>query len=355
MADKPAGERTEKPTPRRLRKARQDGQVAQSQELPSVATLVALVLAFVIAGGGLFNWFRQIIREGCSSNFAAMESPDNFIIYTNGKLMESLGVMSPFFIALMVGGVLGTIAVSGLNFAPKAVKLKLSEISPMKGLAKLFSIQSLVQLGLSILKVIFVGLIVWLYLRSRLENFASLLWAWPADVMGAIGGPVLGVMIRICIGLGVIALIDVAFQKWKYMRDLKMTKQEIKEERKSEEGSPEVRMKIRQKQIAAASRRMMQQVPKADVVLVNPTHVAVALKYDSKKSDAPVVVAKGADHVCEKIKEVARAYGVPIVRRPKLARTLFATVKLDQAIPESLFMAVAEVLAMMQRMRQRRR
>ncbi|AQT66907.1 Flagellar biosynthetic protein FlhB [Anaerohalosphaera lusitana] len=354
MADKPAGERTEQPTPRRLRKAREDGQAPQSQELPAVASIVALLLAFVAGGSGLFGWFRELIRNACTCNFQALETSGAFMKYASGIIKGMIGAMSPFFIAVFVAGVMSTVVVSGLNFSPKAVKFKLSAISPVKGFKKLFGIQSVIKLVLSVLKLIFVGMLVWFYLDDKLESMASLRWAWPDNLLKILGEPVLGIMIRICIGLIIIALIDVAFQKWKYIRDLKMTKQEIKEERKSEEGSPEVKSKIRQQQMAMASKRMLAEVPKADVVLVNPTHVAVALKYDSKKSDAPVVIAKGGDHLCERIKEVARSYGVPIVRRPKLARTIFANVELDQSIPESLFMAVAEVLAMIQRMRQRR-
>jgi len=183
----------------------------------------------------------------------------------------------------------------------------------------------------------------------------SFQWLWPVDMPGAIAGPVVGVVIRICIALIAVALIDVAYQKWKYIKDMRMTKQELKEEHKETDGSPEIKSKIRQKQIAIASKRMLEEVPKADVILVNPTHVAVAIRYDSAVSDAPVVKAKGGDHMCEKIKEIARAYGVPIVRKPKLARSIFKTVKIDEAIPENLFVAVAEVLAMIYRIRQKKR
>ena len=160
--------------------------------------------------------------------------------------------------------------------------------------------------------------------------------------------------IRICIALLVIAAIDVFFQKWKHTKDLKMTRQEVKTERKDTEGSPELKGRIRRVQIEMAKKRMLQEVPKANVVLVNPTHVAVALRYETKTMDAPVVLAKGADHLAEKIREIARAYGVPIIRRPELARTLYSAVKPGDSIPQALYVAVAEVLAMIYRLRHRK-
>jgi len=204
------------------------------------------------------------------------------------------------------------------------------------------------------LKLFFVSLIVWFYLRSRLNTLAGLRWVWSAQMLDVIARIALGLLIRICVALLVIAVADAFYQKWKYTQELKMTRQEVKQERKETEGSPEVKGRIRRMQIERATRRMMEDVPKASVVLVNPTHVAVALRYDAKTTDAPVVVAKGADHMAEKIREIARAYGVPIIRRPELARTIYASVKPGNPIPENLYVAVAEVLAMIYRLRRRK-
>jgi flagellar biosynthetic protein FlhB len=165
---------------------------------------------------------------------------------------------------------------------------------------------------------------------------------------------ILGVLIRVGILLLVIAIGDAFYQKWKYIHDLKMTRQEAKQDRKDAEGSPEVKGRIRRIQIEVASRRMLKEVPKASVVLVNPTHVAVALRYEAKEMDAPVMVAKGADLMAEKIREIARAYGVPIIRRPELARTIYSTVEPGKPIPEALYVAVAEVLGMIYRLRRRK-
>ena len=165
---------------------------------------------------------------------------------------------------------------------------------------------------------------------------------------------ILGLLIRVGIALLVIALGDALFQKWKYIEELKMTRQEVKQDRKDTEGSPQVKGRIRRIQFEMAMRRMLQEVPKASVVLVNPTHVAVALRYDAKTMEAPLMVAKGADHLAEKIREIAKAHGVPVIRRPELARTIYSTVKPGNPIPQSLYVAVAEVLAMIYRLRHKK-
>jgi len=172
--------------------------------------------------------------------------------------------------------------------------------------------------------------------------------------MTVIAKIILGLMIRICAVLLVIGLADTLYQRWKYIQDLKMTRQEVKEERRETEGSPEVKSRVRKIQFGMAMKRMLQEVPKSSVVLVNPTHVAVALRYETKTMESPVVVAKGADHLAEKIREIARAYGVPVIRRPELARTIYSTVNIGNPIPQALYVAVAEVLAMIYRLRHRK-
>ncbi|MCF7955423.1 MAG: flagellar biosynthesis protein FlhB [Phycisphaerae bacterium] len=355
MAEKPAGERTEKASPRRIRKTRQKGQVPHSQELPSVLSLATLLVVCMAMGPKVFAWFRMQITESMSLNSEFMTTPDAFVGFFSSKIIETTVIAAPFFVALIIAGAAGSIFVGGMTWSMNPLKWKLSAISPIKGVKNLFSTSSVMNLLLSIAKIVLITAIVWFYFRDKLPSFISLQWLWPTDIPSAIAGPIVVVVIRICIALIAIALIDIAYQKWKYMKDMKMTKQEVKEEHKETDGSPEVKSKIRQKQMAIATKRMLEEVPKADVILVNPTHVAVAIRYDSAVSDAPVVKAKGGDHMCEKIKEIARAYGVPIVRKPKLARTIFKTVKIDQPIPENLFVAVAEVLAMIYRIRQRKR
>ena len=355
MAEKSAAEKTEQPTPKRIEKAREKGQVAQSQELPAAVSIVVLLMALSLSAPALLQWFATQMRQGMSGQVDVFADSTAFINFFNAKIVSATFIICPILGALLVGSVLSCVVVGGLNFAPQALKLKLDAIDPVKGFGRLFNVKSLVKLGVSIAKLIFVSIIVWLYLHSRIDTLATLRWAWSAQIMVAIAKIISGMLIRVCVALLVIAVIDVFFQKWKYTQDLKMTKQEVKQERKDTDGSPEAKSRIRRIQIEMAKQRMLQEVPKANVVLVNPTHVAVALRYDAKTMEAPIMVAKGADHLAEKIREVARAYGVPIVRKPELARAIYSTVKPGDSIPQTLYAAIAEVLAMIYRLRQGRR
>jgi len=255
---------------------------------------------------------------------------------------------------VVAASVLSGIAVSGVNFAPAALRFRWEMVNPAAGLKRLFNAHSLVRLLTSIAKLLVVGMVVWLYIRGRLDDFGTLRWAWSGQMLTAISRLIFGLLVRICIVLLVIGLADAFYQRWKYIHDLKMTRQEVKQERKDYEGSPELRGRIRRAQLEMAMRRVSVEVPKATVVLTNPTHVAVALRYEADAMDAPVLVAKGADHLAEKIRAVARAYGVPVIRRPELARSIYSTVKTGNAIPESLYVAVAEVLALIYRLRRKR-
>lgn len=349
-----AAERTEYPTTRRLAKAREEGQFPQSQELLSAVSLIVLMGVTYFMGPRVIDWAMQEIREGFSCDYSRMATPEQLNRLVNEKTKSTALILAPFFIALMIAGISANIAVSGFHFAAKGLEWKFDMINPGNGIKQLISTTSLVKLLFSIVKLIFIGAIVYFYLRDKLEYLATFQWLWTSEFLSTLSKLILGVVIRLCVGLFVIGFVDLMYQKWKHIKGLKMTKQEVKEEVKDSESPQEVQRKIRQKQIEIAMRRMLQEVPKANVVIVNPTHVAVALRYDPNTMAAPVVVAKGPDRVCEKIKETARAYGVPIIRRPAIARTIFASVDLNQPIPEDLFVAVAEILALVHRLKQRR-
>jgi flagellar biosynthesis protein FlhB len=354
MADKPASDKTEQPTSRRLSKARAEGQVPTSAELPSALTLGAVLVTLYLTGTQLLQWFISQMREGMGCEHTMFTNPEAFLGFAKSKMAAALWVMVPLFVTIMIAGIAGSVFVSGWQVSPKALKLKLSTLNPVTGMKQLFSSRSLMQLGLSIAKLVFIGLIVYGYLKDKLDFLAALRWSWSMELASAMGELLFGVVARIVIAVLVIAVSDAIYQKWKYIQELKMTKQEVKEERKQDEGSPEVKRKLRLVQFEMVRKRMMQQVPKANVVLVNPTHVAVALKYDAKEMNAPVLVAKGGDIMAEKIKEIARMNGIPIIRRKELARTIYNTVEVDQPIPEGLYVAVAEILAMIHRLRKRR-
>ena len=339
MPERPAAERTEQPTPRKLDKAREKGNLPQSQELTNVVSLLILVLAVTLMAPTLMKWAVVQVRNGLSCENDVFADTGSFLDFTGAKIIDLILVMCPVLAALLVGSIMAGIAVSGLRFSTQAVRLKFNQLNPIEGFGKLVNARSMVRLLASILKLLFVSFIVWYYLQSRLNTLAALRWTWSEQMLAVIARISFGLLIRICLALLVIAVADAIYQKWKYIQELKMTRQEVKEERKETEGSPEVKGRIRRMQIKIASRRIMEDVPKASVVLVNPTHVAVALRYDARTMDAPVMVAKGADHMAEKIREIARAYGVPIIRRPELARTIYASVKPGKTIPDKLYVA----------------
>jgi flagellar biosynthesis protein FlhB len=355
MADKPAAERSEQPTAKKLYKARMDGQVPTSVELISALVLGAMLLTLYLTGTQLIQWFTGQIREGMACDRSMFMDPGAFAGFARDKVVAIVWVLAPSFIAITVASVAGSLMVSGFNISSKmAMKFNLDALNPINGFQQFFSSRSLINLLLSIAKLIFIGIIVYAYLKDRLDDLAALRWVWSREFLSIMGGMIFGVVARILMAVGILAVFDVAYQKWKYIHDLKMTKQEVTQERKQEEGSPEVKRKLRLVQFEMVRKRMMQQVPKANVVLVNPTHVAVAIQYNSKEMNAPVVVAKGGDLMAEKIKEIARAHGIPIIRRKELARTIFETVEVNEPISEGLYVAVAEILAMIHRLRKRR-
>lgn len=355
MADKPAAEKTEQPTPKKLERAREKGQLPQSQELTSVVTLLVLVAMMALLAPSLLQWFVIQIKQGMLCDTAVFSDSKVFVSFINKKIISSLFAICPVLAALFVGSALAGLAVSGLNFAPQALNLKFSQLNPVTGFEKLINGRSMVKLLASVLKLLVISVIVWFYLQSRLETIASLRWVWSGQMLAVIAKMILGLMIRIGIALLIIGVADAFYQKWKYINDLKMTRQELKRERREMDGSPEVKGRIRRLQIEMARRRILQEVPKASVVLVNPSHVAVALRYEGKTMEAPLLVAKGKDQLAEKIREIARAYGVPIIRRPELARTIYSSVEPGSTIPQNLYVAVAGVLAMIHRLRQKKK
>ena len=351
MAEQSAAERTEQPTAKKLTEARGKGQVPQSQELPAAVMLAVMMGALAIWAPGIFKWFTIELKQGMAGDPEMFSSTGAFLTFANSKIVNMALVISPIVASLMLASVISCLAISGPNFAPGAIKLKWDTISPASGLGKLVNAQSLVLLLVSIAKLVFVSIIVWIYLKDKLEVLGLLRWAWSLQMIIGISKIIMGLMIRICVGLLIIALADAFYQKWKYIQGMKMTKKDVEQERRDTEGMPEVKSRIRKTQFEMAMKRISTEVPKASVVLVNPTHVAVAVSYDSETMEAPVVVAKGADYLAEKIREIARAHGVPIIRRPELARTLYSTVKIGAMVPENLYVAVAEILALIYRLR----
>lgn len=351
---KPAAEKTEPPTHDRLRKAKREGKVPTSHELPLAMTLGTMVLAVALSASKLWQWFSYQIEQGFAFGAGRRLDIASITEILTGRGAEALTMIAPFMLAAGVASIASGVLVSGWVFAPKALRFNPAAINPVNGLKNLFSTRSLVRLVASILKLAVMVVIVVTYLWGRFDDCLALSWATPMASLTVIMEVIFGLVARFAVAMVVIALLDVLYQRWQHRQDLRMTKQEVKEERRQHELSPEVRGRLRRTQIAIVRKRMLHEVPASDVVITNPTHVAVALKYDAEAMSAPLVTAKGGDYLCERIKEIARAHGVPIVERPELARSIYATVEVGQAIPELLYVAVAEVLAMIYRLRNER-
>ncbi len=345
-----ANEKTEQPTPERMRRARSEGQLPQSQEIPTAMMVTALLLTMCLSASGLFDWMSTTVRDGLGVyRGPGMDSQSiRGLLYE--RVTSAMWAASPFFVCGAGVSIAASLISSGLVFCPKNVKFKLSNISPVKGLKKLFSLQALVRLLMSIAKLVAIGLIVWLYVRNKLNALVVLRYATPTLLLIEASRLVFGAVARICIALMVIGIADLIYQRWNWKKGLRMTRQEIKEETRQYESAPEVKSRIRTLQMQMARKRMLSDVPKADVVVTNPTHFAVALEYDRDNMAAPVVLAKGADLVAQRIREIAKDNKIPIIERPPLARALYKGVEIGQPIPENLFVAVAEVLAIVYRL-----
>lgn len=339
-----AGERTEAPTPRRLREARQRGNVARSQELVSIGVLLAAVLAMRIVGPGMAGALRSMLSEGLAN-----PQQEDFTTATAMQFGRDAGVrallaLAPLFAILALAGVALNVAQTGFMLSGTGLSPKLNRISPGTGFKRIFSVEGLIGFAKALLKMGVVAIVVWLTMRSRFDEIAAL----GTLCVGAGGTRLVAlafdVAIRAAVVLFVLALADYAWQRRRHLQQLRMTKEELKQEMRETEGDPQIKAAIRRRRMALMN-RMIAQVPKADVVVTNPIHYAVALKYDPVTMPAPRVIAKGERLLAQRIKEVARKAGVPVLEEPPLARALFAAVPVGKYIPANLFHAVAEVLA----------
>ncbi|MHA6963368.1 flagellar biosynthesis protein FlhB [Zobellella denitrificans] len=346
MAESDGQERTEQPTEQRLRQAREKGQIPRSKELGTAAVLLSAAAGLLMLSGPIGRAMAQVFEQNFRVERAALFDPASMMPALTASITSLAWPLLGLFAIVLVAALVGNSLLGGFNFSTQAMMPKLSKLSPLKGLKRMFGVQALVELLKSVAKVVFIGtLAVWL-LWGQFESILRLSdETLPAAMVGALE-LLLWMGLLLCLALLPIVAIDVPFQRWNHTRQLKMTLQEIKDEYKNTEGKPEVKGRIRRLQQEMANRRMMAEVPTADVVVVNPTHYSVALRYDKDKpGSAPVVVAKGLDEIALKIREIAREYEVPVISSPALARAVYHSTKLDKEIPEGLFVAVAQVLA----------
>jgi len=349
--DANGAEKTEQPTAKKLEDARKEGQVAKSQEIAMAFSLLSLFvilrLVYAFMGDAFVNIFSKVYDN--IPNIARMydgQLPFAYISSTvNNAMLTLLLLCAPFFIAGFFIAFLSDYIQVGYKPTTKPLQPKLSKLNPVSGMKKIFSTRKLFELAKSILKLLIIGIVIFSFFSKR-NDYLFLLYDMPlGQAIGLMGNLIIDLGLRVSIAYMIIALADLIYQKRKFTKDMMMTKQEVKDEFKNSEGSPEVKSAQKKRMMEASRRRMMQAVPQADVVITNPTHYAVAVKYDAAEADAPMVVAKGADFVAQKIKEIAKENNVEIVENKPLARMLFANVEVGELVPPELYKAVAEVLA----------
>lgn len=345
MAEDTAQEKTEEPTAQKLKKARDDGQVARSQELPGATVMIGAVSAMVLMGGWLLENLITVFKSGFIFDNKTLASPQLLPLTFGTQAAEAYLVIVPIFIVTVVLAIGASGATGGYLFSLKSIAPKASKINPMEGFKRMFGTKALVELTKAILKFTLVTGVLVLMININLDQLVQIGRMPLEPAMQAAGNLVVQSALYVTLSLVAIAAIDVPWQKHEFTKRMRMTKQEIKDEYKDIEGRPEVKAQIRRKQREIASGMMMSAIADADVIIVNPEHFAVALSYDPSKDGAPVMVAKGADLLAQAIREKAKEEGVPIFSSPVLARSIFFTTEINQTVPESLYYAVAQVIA----------
>ena len=345
MAENQAQEPTEEATPKRLREAREKGQIPRSRELNTLALLMASAGGLLIMGEGMVNDLKAILHYGLSIGPARSLDSNSMIESLNTIGLQALITVAPLFVLLVVTAILTPIGLGGFSFSLKAISFKIDKLDPIKGLGKIFALRGLMELLKVLAKFSLVAAVSGITVFSLINELLSL-GSQPLQQALAHVARMCGWSFLACSSaLILVAAIDVPFQLWQHAKEMKMTKQEVKDESKETDGRPEVKQRIRGMQQELSQRRMMESVPDADVIITNPTHYAIALRYDQFSMMAPVVVAKGADLVAGRIRDVATENNITIVSAPPLARALFACTEIDQEVPAGLYIAVANILS----------
>lgn len=348
FASDEGGDKTEEPTAKKLEDARKEGQTARSQDLTSAVSLLAFFVILKIyigfLGSNLLENFVDFYRH--ISDYANDEFTLGLACAVLGEVIKNIFILIwPMLLISFVVTIITTLFQVKWKVSAKPMQPKPNKISPISGFKRLFSKDNIVKLLTSTAKIIAMGVIVYDYLQDKWSYIMDMYHFTLNQAIALTGDIIINVGLRISLVFFIIGLVDYLYQKWKFHKDMMMTKQEVKDEYKNAEGDPKVKSQQRSRMQQASQRRMMQELPQADVVITNPTHLAVAIKYDKEKYDAPIVVAKGADYLAERIKDVARANKIEIVENKPLARMLYHNVDLGEQIPPELYQMVAEVLA----------
>jgi flagellar biosynthetic protein FlhB len=346
MAENQDGqEKTEEATPKRKEEARNKGQVPRSRELTTMAMLLMAAIAMTFMGERMVAQLGDVMRLGLAVERAKIFDPWTIIELFGQALSLGIMLMLPFLALMVITALAAPVALGGWSFSADALAFKFDKLNPVAGLKRIFAARGVMELVKALAKFLLIGLIGALLLWYFLPQLMGLGREDPAVGLAHAGQILSRSFVILSASLGLIAAIDVPFQLWDHAKNLKMTRQEVRDEHKNTEGKPEVKAKVRTMQREIAQRRMMSEVPKADVVITNPTHYAIALRYDADKMAAPVVVAKGVELVASQIRTVAVAHRVPIFEAPPLARALYYSTEIEQQVPAGLYLAVAQVLA----------
>lgn len=338
-------DKTEEPTSRKLQKAREEGQVARSTELPAAAVTIAALGMLYLTGGPLVRKLAESFASGFHFDRKLVHSPNLLPAIFGSEIFDAFLLIAPLLLLTVAVAIVASGATGGYLFATKAIMPNPSKLNPMNGIKRMFGPRALVELGKALLKFVLVAGVVAIVLNNNLGTLNKVgKMAFEPGI--AVAGALLTKSALImATALILIAAIDVPYQRWQFMKSMRMTKQEVKDEMKDMEGRPEVKAQIRRRQREMANGRMLESVKDADVVITNPEHFAVALSYDPNGDSAPVLLAKGTDEIAARIREEATKHGIEIFRAPPLARALYFTTEIDQPVPEDLYYAVAQVIA----------
>lgn len=345
MAEESGQEKTEKATSRKREKAREEGQVVKSQEIASVLVLLMGISVLYIFGYLFYPDLIEILRENLGLKTIPRFDRVYCLSLLNRNVFHFFALILPVMGAVFVTAFIANIFQVGFEISTKAITPKLDKVNIIKGFGRLFSLKSLMELFKSLLKLTVIGMVAYFVIEGEMQELQKLHNAAVNYIFIFLLKGIFKIFIWVILIMIVVAIMDYSYQKWQFEKDLRMTKQEVKEEYKETEGDPQVKSRIRSIQIQAARKRMMQQLPTADVVVTNPTHLAIAIKYDPLAMAAPQVVAKGAGHIAARIKAIASEHHIPVVENKDLARNLYRLIEVGEQIPSEFFRAVAELLA----------
>ena len=345
MAEKSSAEQTEEPTARKLSNARDEGQVARSVELPAAAVTIGAILVMFFMGGYWIKQMAEIFASGFKFDRKSLDNPDLMVTSFAHQLGEAFLLIVPVLLVTAVMAILSSGATGGYLFALKSTLPKFSKLSLLSGFKRMFGAHAAIELIKSILKFTLVAVVLWALVSRQMDKMMQLGQMAIEPALASAGWMIAESALWLSLSLLVIALIDAPYQRFAFMKQMRMTKQEVKDEMKDMEGRPEVKQQIRRRQREMANNRMLQKVKDADVIITNPEHFAVALSYDPTGDGAPILLAKGSDHMAARIREEAQKHGIEMFAAPPLARALYFSTEVDHPVPEALYLAVAQVIA----------